>query len=210
MSNDEFLSAMRADLIPEGESGLWKVSKFRMAKEFQTKDGDGRMQTLQPGCYTSLTRWTDATIHLRHGELVMHDFPYELRKHLIFARRAHGKVLITGLGLGCIARGCLANPNVDHVVVIENSPDVLKLVAPFMPKTKIEIIYADAIEWTAKHGDGFDCAWHDLWAEEKEGSKHLQLLHTEMLCNLANKVPLQGAWELPRAYRRLMRDYGIL
>lgn len=209
MSNDEFLNAMRADAIPEGESGLWKVSKFGLAKEFETKDSAGKVHVLPPGRYTCLTRWTEATFHLGRGELVMHDVPYELRKHLIFARRAHGRVLITGLGLGCIARACLVNPNVRNVTVIEKSPDVMELVAPYMPTERIAFIQADAVEWVKENGHGYDCAWHDLWVEN-EASEHLQVIHSRMIIDLADKVPVQGAWEFPRHCRRMMKQFGIL
>jgi hypothetical protein len=204
--NEEYLRAMRADAIPEAESGLWKISKFSLAKPFETKDGSGNVHLIPPGRYTSLTRWTDATIHLGMGELVMHDFPYELKKHLIFARRAHGRVLITGLGLGCIARAVRINPNVESVTVIEMSGDVLAMVAPHMPPG-FEIIQADAVDWTEKTDRRFDCAWHDLWAED--GDDHLQLQHMKMITNLKD-VPMQGAWELPRMYRRLCRENGII
>jgi hypothetical protein len=35
----------------------------------------------------------------------MNDFPQELKKHLDFVLRARGRVLVTGLGLGCVVRG---------------------------------------------------------------------------------------------------------
>jgi hypothetical protein len=210
MSNDEFLNAMRADAIPKGESGLWKITKYGLSKEIDVPDSRGKRWTIPAGFYTCLTCFTEATLHLGTGELVMHDVPYELKKHLIFARRAYGHVLITGLGLGCIARACLANPNVQRVTVIEKSSDVLKLVAQYMPTARLHIVQADATEWVKENGAGFDCAWHDLWVADDNEAEHLQVLHAKMIIDLADKVPVQGAWELPRMYRRLMKPQGVL
>ena len=208
MTNEALLAAMSAESIPEAESGLWQIKKFACAKPIETKDGNGHVHILPPGRYTSLTRWTDATMHLGMGELVMHDFPYELKKHLIFARRAHGRVLITGLGLGCIARAVRINPNVETVTIIEKSSDVIRMVGPHMPPC-FEIIHADALEWTEKTDRRFDCAWHDLWVENDTDGDHLQIQHMKMITNLRD-VPMQGAWELPRMYRRLCREQGII
>lgn len=124
------LAAARADAIPAGDSGLWMVRKDIARKPILAKRNDKLVQ-IPAGTYTSLVRWTESTLHL-HGEVVMHDVPAELNTHLDFMLRANGRVLVTGLGLGCVVRGCLANPAVRHVTCIENSVDVLKLVAPYM------------------------------------------------------------------------------
>src|SRR6185369_8969082 len=106
--------------------------------------------TLPAARYTYLRFLTDKTLYSEHpGAVVMEDTPFELRTHLGFVMRAHGRVLITGLGLGCVIRGLLENPKVEHVTCIENSKDVLKLVAPYMPTERLEIVEADALEWTA-------------------------------------------------------------
>jgi hypothetical protein len=199
---DKILAACRADWIPEGASGLWYIRKWQIAKPLfvirDKKDGSG--VTLQPGRYTNLLRWTDATLHLGMGELVMHDEPNELRKHLNFMLRARGNVLITGLGLGCVVRGTLANPAVKHVTVVERDADVLKLVQPHMPTERLTIIHDDAISFCKATNQQFDCAWHDIWSDNDEPNLILQ--HTELLCALALTVPRQGAWDYPREYKR--------
>lgn len=209
---NQIMTAMRAEAIPAAEAGLWHIKKLNLAKPFVTKCSRGREHLVPAGVFTSLCRFTEKTLHLSLGELVMHDFPYELRKHLQFAKLAHGRVLITGLGLGCVARGCLANPAVKQVVVIENSPEVFGMVGPHMPQKRLDIIFADARKWTKENGDGFDCAWHDLWTEESDSSSdsNLQLQHMEMIVNLFGKVPIQGAWEFPRLMRRQLRADGII
>lgn len=102
---------------------------------------------------------------------------------------------------------------VEHVTVLENSPDVMKLVAPHMPKDRVTIIEAEAVEWTAKHGHEFDCAWHDVWTDTDAGEPHLQVIHSKLLVNTINGMNLVGAWAMPRKVRRLWnqraKEYGI-
>lgn len=203
---EKVLEAAMASAIPEGSSGLWYVKKCVLTKPIICAH-EGKLKSVPPGNYTKLFRWTDSTIHLTEGECVMHDTPEELQTHLDFMMRARGRVLITGLGLGCVTRGCLANPAVRSVTVIELSTDVLRLVYPFMPKDpKLTVVRDDARDWVRRHGTGFDVAWHDLWTDTDAGEEHLQLVHMDLLCSLAGKVQMQGAWAFPRDYRRRMKN----
>lgn len=209
MMKDKILAAAKADAIPEGESGLWFVKKFTYIKRFLALHCN-KPKWIEPGSYTKLFRVTDSTMHTC-GECVMHDTPEELRTHLEFMLKAKGDVLITGLGLGCVVRGCLANPNVRSVVCIEKSKDVLKLVEPYMPTERLKIVRADALLWCAETDLRFDCAWHDIWTDTDRGEPHLAVAHTQLICHTAGKVAFQGAWNYPRHYRRLMRqDQGTL
>lgn len=206
---DAILSAMKADAIPEGASGLWYVKKGVVEAPAIVVHRHTIVR-LPAGTYTMLYRLTDSTIH--HpipGEVVMEDTPFELRSHLGFAMRAYGKVLVSGLGLGCVVRGLLANPGVEHVTVIENSRDVLKLVQPFMPAERVTIIKADALKWTEENKEPFDCAWHDVWTNRDEGEPHLDVWHSKLFQNCKGKVKAQGAWAFDRGCKRLMKDHGF-
>jgi hypothetical protein len=55
-------------------------------------------------------------------EVVMEDSPRELRRHLPIWMHAHGRVLVTGLGLGCVVRGLLASPHVEYIDVAKSTP----------------------------------------------------------------------------------------
>ena len=142
----------------------------------------------------------------------MHDFPHEINQHMIFMLRARGEVLVSGLGLGCVVRGLLANPEVKRVTVLENSPDELRLVHPYMERSdRLEIIDAEAETWIKSNSERkFDCAWHDLWIEEKEGHHHLQVKHAELMTALHGRVAFQGAWNFPRYFRRTWRELSII
>lgn len=203
----ELLAAAKADSIPEGNSGLWYVHRANFARNILGRR-DNRLVEVPAGKYAYLYRLTAAKMHQDPpGDLVMHDTPDELKTHLQFMLRARGKVLITGLGLGCVARGCLANPAVEHVTVIENCVDVLNLVASYMPSKRLTIVYADALEWCAsgKRTREFDFAWHDLWSDpDDEKATHLQVLHSRLIrdCAVAGLRKV-GAWAFPKKYGRL-------
>lgn len=209
MSQDKgrLLAAMKAEAIPEGWSGLWEITKQRYENDV-VSNRFGKEVLLPAGTYTWLRRWTASTLH-DGGAVVMEDTPFELKTHLGFVLRAFGNVLVTGLGLGCVTRGLLANPRVSHVTVIENSPDVMKLVAPYMPSERLTIIEADALKWTAGNIERFDCAWHDLWTNHDEGEPHLDVWHVRMFKNLTGRVKHQGAWALRRDIKSQLIRHGF-
>ncbi len=136
----------------------------------------------------------------------MEDTPQELNSHLEFMLKAKDKVLVTGLGLGCVIRGMLANGEVEHVTCIERSKDVIGLVAPFMDMDKIEIVQEDALSWVKDSGSEFDCAYHDLWTDRDAGEPMLQMQHTRLVHTLGNRVRFQGAWGIPRSIRRYIKQ----
>lgn len=200
------LDACRADNIPLGESGLWYVKKWEIDKDLPVMK-HGREIVVPAGYYTNLHRWTDSTIHLTDGELVMTDMQDELVTHLEFILRAKGRVLVTGLGLGCCVRGLLANPAVTGVTVIENSPDVLKLVQPHMPDDpRLAIVEAEARDWCSRHAANFDSVWHDVWTDTDAGEPHLAVVHSDLLVKTCRGTKLIGAWAFPRHHRRLWRE----
>lgn len=203
----------RADDIPEGESFPWTVKKFCLAKKIIAPNGAGKLVGIPPGRYTQLWCYTAGSPpdnpNTKYGELVMTDAPYELNTHLQFMLTAHGRVLITGLGLGCVTRGCLANPRVKHVVVIEREEKVLQLVGQYMPKDRrLTIIHAEAEAWVKKSPRRFDCAWHDLWTDTTAGEPHLQVKHSALFVAMHGKVTFQGAWAFPRDQKRAWQRFA--
>ena len=136
-----------------------------------------------------------------NGEVVMEDTPFELFTHMEFMLKARGRVLITGLGLGCVIRGILANGHVDHITCIERSQHVIDLVAPHMPTDRLEMVKANALEWTKATTERFDCAWHDIWTDWAAGEPTLAQSHTKLIKHCRPRVNFQGAWDYPRIAR---------
>lgn len=147
--------------VPEGKSGEWCVARFSVSAEaarferLRAMLHDGR--GVPAGNYTRLTH---------RGGLVMSDTPDEINDLLYFIHRAHGRVLIHGLGLGVVLQAVAKRPSVTHVTVVELSGDVITLVAPHyraMFDGKVTIIQGDAYTWKPATGEKWDCAWYDIW-----------------------------------------------
>lgn len=151
--------------VPEGVSGIWKVSKFTVSDEDAKHDaframfsGGGMGRSTPPGTYTSLHRG---------GTLIMSDTPDEIRDHRGFIRSATGRVLIAGLGIGMVMGAVAMKPDVTSVTVIEKSEDVIKLVADhYLAKPyghKLDIVCADIFQWKPDRGTTYDWGWMDVW-----------------------------------------------
>ena len=202
------LDAARAGSIPAGTAGRWSVTKFLLEKPLQVTFKE-KLRTIPPGHYTQLFCLTEETMHQPPGEIVMHDREDELLTHLDFMLRARGRVLVTGLGLGCVVRGLLVNPQVEHITVLERDPYVMRLVAPHMIQTpRLEIIETCAFTWLHETSQEFDCAWHDVWNDEHRGDPHLHVMHSDLLQASFSRVKFQGAWQFPRYLRRLAHRTG--
>lgn len=202
----EILSAARADGIPTGTSGLWSVTRrtWDCPVRFTSVDGHNT-HLVVPGTYTFLLRVTEGTLDTETGcEAVMNDTPPELLTHLRAMQRAQGRVLVTGLGLGCVVRGMLAGDRVREVVVLERESDVLHLVGPHMPSDpRLRIVHAEAEDWLRAHpSDRFDWAWHDVWTDREAGEDHLQVKHSRLMLALLGRVRVQGAWSMPKRFGR--------
>lgn len=195
-------ASMSAASVPEASSGLWWI--VRIFARLEARSHGPR--TSPPGIYTFLRRVTDASL-LLGGETVMSDDPVELSRHLEPIAAAHGRVLVTGLGLGCVLRGLLANPDVVHVDVVERDPDVLRLVVPHLPPGRWQIHESDALEFVRSHrAMRWDVAWHDLWSDPDLGEEPLAVIHLRLIAELGERVGWQGAWAMPRELRRAIRS----
>jgi len=147
----------------------------------------------------------------------MNDFPKELKKHLEFIRRARGRVLVTGLGLGCVIRGLIANDKVDHIDVVERSRDVIKLCWPWAVDARLfkiqPLVTLHQMDANRQLPPGtWDYAWHDLWSDPERGERHLQVLHSKLFTKLHKRVRVQGAWAAPRwlRHRRLQKGFETI
>jgi hypothetical protein len=150
--------------VPEGVSGDWRVERFTVSLEDAqwhnlrcAINRNSRGRNIEPGTYTRL---------MCGREVVMSDTPAEMRDHREFVERATGSVLIHGLGLGMCAVAALEKSDVRHVLIVEKSPDVLRLVGNHIRArygNRVTIVGADALEWQAPKGHRWDVVWHDIW-----------------------------------------------
>lgn len=196
MTPNDLVLACRAGHVPAGPFGFWSVAHVAVparATEILVSSGLAAFGTRD---YTVLRRLTWGSL-LKAGEVVMEDTPYELRKHLPILLAAHGRVLITGLGLGCVVRGLLTRPEVDHIDVIEIDEALLTYIGwEFAKDPRVTLHHGDAE--TIELDGQWDFAWHDVWSEKES----LQLIHTRLMVRWLHQCQRQGAWELPRFAKR--------
>ena len=185
----KLLHAMMAWNIPMGVSDAWAV-------EFSAIPGWMKLSSEDQTVQVALKKYDD---------VVMVDHIIELKTHLEFIFRAYGHILITGLGLGCIARGLLHYGQIKSITIVEREIDVIDLVWPYMD-SNIRLIHADALEWASRTGERFDMAYHDLWDDPARQERHLSIIHADIMARMRKKTGYQWAWRFPRAHRRLLES----
>ncbi|MCB1340794.1 MAG: hypothetical protein KDK24_06975 [Pseudooceanicola sp.] len=168
-----------------------------------------RTGTLGPvlGCnsYVVLCEANLAGLHMVEddgwgGHIIMEDSPREIRKHLPILIHGTGRILKTGLGLGCVVRGLLSKSDVAHIDVIENDPRIIRHVGPeFAGNSRVTIHQGDAL--TLDIDGRWDFAWHDIYTEGNDG---LQVLHGKLIKRYYGRARVQGAWNFPASVARAL------
>jgi len=144
--------------VPCGISGNWRVEEFKVSdNERLSSFFSYGSRSVPEGTYKRL---------MRNSTVVMSNTPAEIRDHYQFistAKRQGGNILINGLGLGVSLSEILKSDNVLSVTVIENSQDVINLVANSYIDKRVEIIKSDAFEWKPPINIRYSAVWHDIW-----------------------------------------------
>lgn len=129
------------------------------------------------------------------GELMMSDTAMERYSNKEFIKRATGKVLIAGLGIGLIIRNIIDKPDVESILIVENNQAVIDLVLPRLPfSNKIRVIKADIFEFNkAIKGQKFDTIYFDIWPRiNTDNLDEIKKLHNKFKFNLNRANP--RAW----------------
>lgn len=186
--------------IPSGTWGLWETFRQNIPDESPERSRAGFSS------FTVLAKFTEATMHKDHGDIVMEDSLSELEKHLPIWMSAHGRVLVSGLGLGCVVRGLLANTNVKHIDVMEIDSTIISLIGytpEFVDNRRIAFHHCDALKKKWPNGTSWDFAWHDCHHPNGNGVD-LHIMHLELMRRYKHRCKRQGAWALPREVKRLI------
>jgi hypothetical protein len=150
--------------------------------------GDYRLQrtTYQPGFY-KLYRvkgytWFEVVepipimaLQERRGEWCdwMIDDPFNYYAMTEYCNRMHGRVLTSGLGLGLAAHALAENEAVTEVKVVEQSPEVIELVGPYVD---VDVVQGDF--WDNLDGE-WDFILLDIWAT-KGKHQHDEIMRKEV------------------------------
>jgi len=140
-------------ILQDGKCGDFKIDHFEVTK------GNFRyaLQGISPGRYVRLTK---------NGEVVMSDTDMEKRTNAEFIIRAHGDVIVGGLGIGLILLAIQDKEDVTSITVIEKNMEVISLVMPYLGphlNKKVKVEYGDVFTWRPPKGRRYDCIYMDIW-----------------------------------------------
>ena len=140
------------EILSEKEQNGWKLEKFTVKSDdllYAFRSG------VDPGNYIRL---------MNDGKLVMSDTDMEKRTNAEFCSKAHGDVLIGGLGIGLIVLAIQDKPEVNSITILECNQDVIDLVATQLPlNNKVKIVNADVFTWKPDKGIRYDTIYMDIW-----------------------------------------------
>ena len=189
--------------IPEGKSEKWYIEKFTVNEKdfgrlyYQLHGG----RDVPPGTYTRLM------LDHSFNNPMMADTPSEIYDHyepIYKAKELGGRILINGLGLGCIIKAMLTFPNVTRIDVVELEQGIIDLVAPSYKDDRVYIYHNDAyiIKWDK--ADRWTVAWHDIWANIcSDNLEEMAKLHRKY----GHKVTWQGSWAKEQCLRQRGTGY---
>lgn len=207
LAAEDYIQAARVPerLAPQ-TFGLWIIERMDVGQLVKTPFYAQVQFMIRVGwnSYTILKRVSWARLHLKDPhEVVMEDSLHELRQHLPIWMAGRGRVLVTGLGLGCVVRGLLLNHEVKHIDVIDIDKDILRVVGhEFKSNPRVTLYHGDALTYHIPHNHAYDYAWHDVHEMDRE--EHVSVLHAQLLSRFQGRVRLQGAWNFPRFMKRNM------
>lgn len=199
--------------VTEGESGPWRIRSFSLTEndamweniKFALRGRRWKDFMVKPATYTKL-------VHQERG-VVMSNTPMEVTTNLPFIKRARGRVLINGLGLGMVLRAVLDKPEVTWVTVYEIDQDVIDLVgAAFLKDVdagRLSIRRGNCLKHEPLPTEFYDIAWHDVW----DTISDLNLPEMQALrLKWKERVPEQLCWaepmcrEMHRIFQRIKRE----
>lgn len=129
----------------------------------------------------------------------MSDTPAEMRDLApLFWQPPSGRILVNGLGLGCVIHGLLASKEVTSIDVVEIDPDVIELVGSQIKDPRLTIHEGDAftIQWPV--GMRWNYIWHDVWDELCTDNLNGEDVHPGTYATLhrryGRRCDWQGSW----------------
>ena len=173
---DEFYKLVRVG--ESAKAGEWELKNFTIQPFTAFVCGDplsmpdGRVIP-QIGFFDCVYRFPGV---MQNGREWMTLLPNGIITQRVPIKKARGRVLTYGLGLGYFAFMCARKPEVESVTVVERDENVIKLfgslILPKLPcAEKINIVCADAFDYALNIAPkaGFDYVFADIWHDPTDG-----------------------------------------
>lgn len=226
---DPWEAARVSLFMEAAQHGRWKLHPFDIDEEYVAREtfrvmhdaGDderrremGLARIVPPGSYICLKRKAiDKELEGEEGArlqmstpkgedpyvAVMSDTPAEIGEHEHAIVNATGRVLIAGLGLGCLVSALLAKPDVTHIDVVEIDADVIALTGPYYDDPRVTIHHDSIHTFKPGPNDRWDYGWHDIWTHisdrnlRPEEAEH-GISYGMMFDRFEPYCAMQGAW----------------
>jgi spermidine synthase len=173
--------------IPNGRDGNAEI------KHFTVSENEAKMTMLRSIIHGDSREYVEAGDYIMlkiDGEIMMSNTQMELDTNLPFIANAKGRVLIGGLGIGMVIHAIKDELWVKEIIVIEQNPSVIRLVAKHIVHPKLTVIEGDIYKWTPRVGEKFDTIYFDIWANKgTDNLKDMRRLHNRFKEYLA-----PGGW----------------
>lgn len=232
---DPWAAARVSDFIENFEGTRWQAYHFDVDEAevrartlhvmLTERDPERREAMIErqvpPGHYVTLRRRATAREiednDIRDGWTpVMSDTPAEIEGHFHAIEHGTGRVLVHGLGLGCVVSALLAKPEVTHIDVVEFDPEILTAIGPYYDDPRVSLHRGDCLTYEWPEDATWDYVWHDIWSHisarnlNPEEAEH-GITYGMMFDRFAPQARDQGAWayeealELRESYLRKRR-----
>lgn len=188
--------------VPNGKRGPWSIDTFTLTEQDVLLDN---LRALRDGAPELVCdAGTYKRLHHKERGCIMSNTPMEVLTAREAYDNATGCVLVNGLGLGMVLEGMLSKKDVTYVRVIELDSDVIRLVKPTFAKDhRVEIICADAHEYTPERGETFDYVWHDIWDTISQWNIPSM---SKLVKKYSRIATAQGVWSKQMALRMRRRN----
>lgn len=147
------------------------------ARWFNLRNCANPISLITPGKYVKL---------IISGELVMSDTPYEMNTNQKFVNKAHGNVLIGGLGIGLLIKNLIPkieSGKIKHISIWEKNINLInlwKIAGQYLPvHDKISVFQYDVFDYQKVKNQlkgVFDSVYIDIWAGLDENA-YTQMKH---------------------------------
>jgi spermidine synthase len=193
--------------IPSGRRGQWSIEKIVFPERTSGSATDMRPDCFRyrPGTYTRLQRGDTQFM------TDLYDEWWTQRLAITEALSRGGQILITGLGLGLVAEAILRSgaDRIEQITVIEQSADVIDLVAPYLRQRydgRIRVLEADAFSWPNPAKQRFSVCWHDIWPDPSASTNTEEMVQLEK--HYSPWCDWQGFW--PAEYLKALEGEAAI
>lgn len=188
-AENSYYQNIKMPSVKIGKSEL-KYEKYKPFEGFVCND---IVRTLDGRQYPQIGFFTEAFAYpaiLENGRIWMTVTPNEVETMKDAIKKAYGKVLAYGLGLGYYAYMVSEKDEVDSITIVEKNRDIIQLfqtylLPQFRQADKVRIIEADAFEYAKQvmPAEEYDFVFTDLWHDVSDGiGMYEEMKQYERLC----------------------------